>query len=97
MKARKAKRTPSPAHTKTAAVPAIDRAALSALRDLEVPVRDLERAANVAFLMMMRDSELDDDSEDERLGLFAVEQVERLAAELCKQFYRASEGKEVQS
>jgi hypothetical protein len=82
---------------KVAAQSAGDQAALSAFRNLEEPIRDLERAANVAYLMTMHDSELDDDSEEERLGLFAVCQVERLTADLCKQFYRAWDGKAVQS
>ena len=77
-------------------VPAINQVELSALRDLEAPIRDLERAAQIAFLMTMHDLERDNDSEDEPL-MFAVEQVERHAAELCKQFYRAFEGKAVQS
>jgi hypothetical protein len=78
-------------------VPTINQVELSALRDLEAPIRDLERAAQIAFLMTTHDLELDDDSEDERLGLFAVEQVERHAAELRKQFYAAFVGKAVQS
>jgi hypothetical protein len=77
---------------KVAAQSARDQAELSAFRDLEPTIRDLERAANVAFLMTMHDGELDDNSEDEHLALFAVEQVERHAAELRKQFYRAAEG-----
>jgi hypothetical protein len=100
MKASKAKRTPARTRKlppEAAALPAIDKAPLSAFRELESPIRDLERAANVAFLMTMRDGECDNDSEDEPLALFAVEQVERHAAELCKQFYRAFEGKAVQS
>ncbi|HZL67220.1 MAG TPA: hypothetical protein VFC29_07805 [Candidatus Limnocylindrales bacterium] len=76
-------------------VPAINQVELSALRDLETPIRDLERAAQIAFLMTMRDDERDNDSEDEPLALFAVEQVERLTAELREKFYRA--GKAVQS
>jgi len=78
-------------------VPAINQVEISALRDLEAPIRDLERAAQIAFLMTTHDLELDDDPEDERLGLFAVEQVERHAAELRKQFYAAFEGNAVQS
>jgi hypothetical protein len=100
MKTRKAKRTPARTRKlppKAAALPAIAQSALSAFRDLEAPIRNLERAANVAFLMTMRDGERDNDSEDEPLALFAVEQVERHAAELCKQFYRAFEGNAVQS
>ena len=93
MKAHKAKR--SLARTKPAAV--INQAALSAFRDLESPIRNLERAANVAFLMTIRDSEEDKEGADENLALFAIEQVERLAAELCKQYYRAFEGNAVQS
>jgi hypothetical protein len=87
--AKKAARKPP----KVAARWADDQAALSALRDLEAPVRDLERAANIAFLMTMHDAELGDDSEDERLALFAVCQVERLATKLREQFYRAGDGK----
>jgi hypothetical protein len=82
---------------KVAAQSAVDQAALSAFRDLEPTIRDLERAANVAFLMTMHDGELDDNSEDEHLALFAVEQVERHATELREQFYRACDGKAVQS
>jgi len=82
---------------KVAARSAGDKAALSALRDLEAPVRDLERAANIAFLMTMHDAELNDDSKDEGLALFAARQVERLATELREQFYRAGDGKAAQS
>jgi hypothetical protein len=82
---------------KAAAQSAIDQAALSALRDLESPIRDLERAALVAYLMTMHDDEYGDDEHHESLGLFAVEQFERLATELREQFYRASEGKAVRS
>jgi|ERR1035437_9670394 hypothetical protein len=100
MKTRKAKRTlaltrKSP--PKVAARSAGDQATLSALRNLEEPIRDLERAANIAFLMTMHDRELDDDSEEERLALFAVSQVERLGTELREQFYRACDGNAVQS
>jgi hypothetical protein len=80
---------------KAAAQSARDQATLSALRDLEVPIREIERAANIAYLMTMREEGTGQEAEG--LALFAVCQVERLAAELCKQFYRASEGKEVQS
>jgi hypothetical protein len=75
---------------KVAAQSAVDQAALSAFRDLEAPIRVLERAANVAYLMTMREEGPRDKSEG--LALFAVVQVEQLAAELCKQFYRAFEG-----
>ena len=95
MKTRKAKR--APARIKTAARAANTQATLSAFHNLEGQIRDLERAANVAFLMTMRDGECDNDSEDEPLALFAVEQVERHAAELRKQFYAAFVGKAVQS
>jgi hypothetical protein len=71
---------------KVAAQSAVDQAALSELRDLEPTIRDLQRAANVAFLMTMREEE------GEGLALYAVEEVGRRAAELCKQFYRAFEG-----
>jgi hypothetical protein len=71
---------------KVAAQSAGDKAALSALRDLEPAIRDLQRAANAAFLMTMREEE------GEGLALYAVEEVERRAGELCKQFYRAVEG-----
>jgi hypothetical protein len=80
---------------KVAAQSAVDQAALSALRDLEAPVRELERASNIAYLMTMREEGPREKSEG--LALFAVIQVERLAAELCKQFYRAYEGKAAQS
>jgi hypothetical protein len=76
---------------KAAARSAGDQAALSALRDLEPTIRDLQRAANVAFLMTMREEE------SEGLALYAVEEVGRHAAELCKQFYRAVEGNAAQS
>ena len=92
MKTPKAKRAPARTRKsppKAAALPAIDQAALSAFHDLEAPIRDLERAAQIAFLMTMHDLELDHDSEEERLGLFAVEQVERLTAELREKFYLA--------
>jgi hypothetical protein len=80
---------------KVAARSAGDQAMLSALGNLEEPIRDLERAANVAYLMTMHEEEAG--KEAEGLALFAVCQVEQLAANLCKQFYRAYEGKEVQS
>jgi hypothetical protein len=83
MKTRKAKR--APARIKTAARAANAQATLSAFHNLEGQIRDLERG------------ECDNDSEDEPLALFAVEQVERHAAELRKQFYAAFVGKAVQS
>jgi hypothetical protein len=61
---------------------------------LENQICDLDRAARIAFLMMMHDAE---NKEDESLGLFAVEQVERLASELRASFYTAMDGKSVQS
>src|ERR1019366_2254762 len=45
-------------------VPAINQVELSALRDLEAPIRDLARAAQIAFLMTTHDLELDNDPED---------------------------------
>jgi hypothetical protein len=98
MKNRKAKRTPARTRKsppKAAALPAIDQAALSAFHDLEAPIRVIERAATVAYLMTMREEGPREKSEG--LALFAVVQVEQLAAELCKQFYRAYEGKAAQS
>jgi hypothetical protein len=75
---------------KAVAQSARDQAALSALRDLEAPIREIERAANISYLMTMREEGTGQEAEG--LALFAVCQVERLAADLCKQFYRASEG-----
>ncbi len=98
MKTRKAKRTPArtkKSPPKVAVQSARDQAALSAFHDLEAPIRVLERAATVAYLMTMREEGPREKSEG--LALFAVVQVEQLAAELCKQFYRAYDGKEVQS
>jgi hypothetical protein len=65
-----------------------------ALLSLENQICDLDRAARIAFLMAMHDLE---NPEDEGLGLFAVEQVERLASELRASFDAASDGKAVQS
>jgi hypothetical protein len=88
MKTRKAKRT-------RAAPPTIARDARSALYNLEAPIRDLERASNIAYLMTMREQE--DGNAAEGLALFAMVQVEQLAAALRKQFYSACEGKAVKS
>ena len=65
-----------------------------ALCNLEDQICDLDRAARIAFLMAMHDRENPD---EECLGLFMVEHVERLAAELRADFYRALETEEVQS
>lgn len=56
--------------------------------DLECQIGDLERAAHIAFHMAMHDLE---NPEDEPLGLFAIEQVERLASELRASFKAARE------
>jgi len=63
-----------------------------AFSDLEAQIYDLNRAARIAFLMMMHDSENADD-----LGMFAVEQVERLALELQASFSLVCEGKAVRT
>lgn len=67
----------------------------NALADLENQICDVDRAARVAGLMMMRDAERD--GAEESLGLFAVGQLERLASELRAAFYIACDGKAVQS
>ena len=69
--------------------------ALSPLLDLENQICDLDRAARIAFLMTMRD--LESDEGDDLLGLFAVEQVERLAKELRDAFNNATAGKAVRT
>lgn len=61
--------------------------------DLENQICDLDRAARIAFLMVMHDAE----NEGEHLRFFAVEQVERLAAELHQSFYDVCQGKAVRS
>ena len=63
--------------------------------DLESRICDLDRAARIAFLITMHDAENEED--EDSLGLFAVEQVERLAAELREAFYRSTDGEGVQS
>jgi hypothetical protein len=67
----------------------------NAFTDLENQICGVDRAARIAFLMMMRDAEHDGD--EESLGLFAIEQVERLASELRASFYLAYDGKAAQS
>jgi hypothetical protein len=62
------------------------------LADLENQICDLDRAARIAFLMAMHDKEHED---EESLGLYAVEQVERLASELRAAFNVAADGKAV--
>jgi hypothetical protein len=65
------------------------------MADLEPQICDLDRAAHIAFLMMMHDAESED---DESLGMLAVEMVERLASELRASFYLAyGEGKAVRT
>ena len=58
--------------------------------DLETQVHDLVRASIIAYEMTMQDNE-SDDPEREGLGLFAVEQVERLAKEFRESFYACME------
>ena len=67
----------------------------NALADLENQICDVDRAAHIACLMMMRDAEHEGD--EESLGLFAAGQVERLASELRAAFYLAYDGKAVRS
>jgi hypothetical protein len=74
--------------------PSDEKAELRRLHDLEPRIRDLKRAATIAFEMTMKALEGDD---DDSLALFAIEQTEKLAAELCKQFYATSECKAVRS
>ena len=57
------------------------RRTVAKLADLENQICDLDRAARIAFLVTMHDAE-------ERLGLFTIEQVERLASELRADFDR---------
>ena len=59
------------------------------LTEVEMKIRDVERAAKIAFLMMMHDAE---NKHDEPLAMFAVEQTERLAGELREVFYSSIEG-----
>jgi len=66
-------------NAKPARAPAPAASPALSIRDLENPIHDLVRATRVAFEMAMHDAENPD---DERLGLFAVEQAERLALEL---------------
>jgi|SRR6185437_13025817 len=75
---------------KIAQKPPSDNEVASAFRSLESSVRDIERAARVAFLMTMREGEVDD---NEGLALYAVCEVERHAAELRDKFYSAWDGK----
>jgi hypothetical protein len=66
-----------------------------ALADLENQICDVDRAARIAYLMMMHDA--DHEGDGESLGPFAVEQLKQLASELRTSFYLASDGKAVQS
>ena len=66
----------------------------SAFADLEARIRDVNRAARIAFLMTL---DYADGDEEDCLGLFAAEQCERLTSELVKAFYAACDGKAVQS
>lgn len=89
-KAKAAKRQTKP--VKITPIPVIDRE--RALADLEPQICDLERAAHIAFLMLMHEAENQD---EEGLAMVAVEHVERLAAELRAAFYLAGEDKAVQT
>jgi hypothetical protein len=60
------------------------------LCQLEALICDVERANHIAFLMTMHDEEHPDHPRGS-LGLFAIEQAERLAMELKKAFYAAGE------
>ena len=72
--------------------PVVDRE--YALADLEPLICDLDKAAQIAFLMLMHDAE---NKDEDGLTMVAVEHVERLAAELRAAFYLASDGKAVRT
>lgn len=67
--------------------PNVDRE--NALADLENQICDVDRAARIAYLMMMRDA--DHEGDGESLGLTVVLWVEQLASELRASFYLACE------
>jgi hypothetical protein len=67
----------------------------NALAALENQIIDVDLAARIALLMMIRDLEHEGDGES--LGLFAVEHVKQLSSELRASFYLACDGPAVQS
>lgn len=67
----------------------------NSLADLENQICNLDRAAQIAFLMVMHDADRERGAES--LAPDAVEQVERLASELRASFYLSADGKAVQS
>jgi hypothetical protein len=98
-KAKAAKRQTKP--VKITPIPVVDTERALALMDreralanLEPQICDLERAAHIAFLMLMHEAE---NSDEEGLAMVAVEHVEQLASELRASFALASEGKAVRT